>query len=248
MSAKSFSVAGESGKVEASLSLPPKTSATGQVFVICHGLPLSTGGGSIASKELPALAERFSAEAGWAVAVASLRGVGASPGTFSASGWKADLKAVIDALAPDYSGVVLAGFGFGGALALRVGAEDERVRGVATLATPSNLATWCGPAAQFAEACNRAGVVQSDALMEPDVLVADVLALDPLGATQELPPKRLMIIHGADDPIVPVSATRELLDAAQGRAEVRIIQGAGHWLRADPRMVATLLGWLDRLR
>jgi hypothetical protein len=27
-----------------------------------------------------------------------------------------------------------------------------------------------------------------------------------------------------------------------------LIQGAGHQLRADPRMVATLLGWLDRHR
>jgi hypothetical protein len=27
---------------------------------------------------------------------------------------------------------------------------------------------------------------------------------------------------------------------------LRIIQGAGHWLRADPRMVATLVGWMDR--
>jgi len=36
--------------------------------------------------------------------------------------------------------------------------------------------------------------------------------------------------------------------AADGRAELRLIQGAGHQLRADPRMVATLLGWLDRHR
>ena len=55
-------------------------------------------------------------------------------------------------------------------------------------------------------------------------------------------------MHGADDPLVPVEAARALVAAARGPAELRIIQGAGHWLRSDPRMVATLIGWLDRIR
>jgi len=248
MSSTRVAVAGEAGKIETRLCTPPKSAATGQLLLLCHGLPLSTGGGRIASQQLPALGERFSAEAGWSVAVASLRGVGGSSGTFSASGWKADLTAVIDTLIEDHTGVVLAGFGFGGALALRVAAEDERVRGVATLATPAQLTSWCGPAEQFAEACVRAGVGGADPFLDAQSLVDDVVELDPVGAATVLPPKRFMIVHGADDRIVPVTAARQLLDAADGRAEVRIIQGAGHWLRADPRMVATLLGWLDRLR
>ena len=248
MSSTKVMVAGAAGEIDTRLSLPPKSAATGQLLLLCHGLPLSTGGGRIASQQLPALAERFSAEAGWSVAIASLRGVAGSPGTFSANAWREDLTTVIDVLSEDHTGVVLAGFGFGGALALRVAADDDRVRGIATLATPSDLAAWCGPAPQFAEACVRAGVVQGEPLLEADALVRDVMELDPVGAAAALPPKRFMIVHGADDRIVPVTAARQLLDAAEGRAEVRIIQGAGHWLRADPRMVATLLGWLDRLR
>jgi len=248
VSIKHVAVSGAAGAIETTLSVPPKTSATGQLLLLCHGLPLSTGGGRIASVQLPALAERFSAEAGWAVAVASLRGVASSPGTFTATGWKDDLVAVMDVLAPDHAGVVIAGFGFGGALGLRVAIEDDRVRGVATLATPADLAAWCGPAEHFAEACTRAGVVRGMSSMTPDELVADVLALDPVGAARAMPPRRFMIVHGADDRIVPVAAARTLLDAADGRAEVRVIQGAGHWLRADPRMVATVMGWLDRMR
>jgi putative redox protein len=57
-----------------------------------------------------------------------------------------------------------------------------------------------------------------------------------------------LIGHGADDLEVPISDARALVAAADGRAELRIIAGAGHQLRADPRMVATLLGWLDRHR
>jgi len=36
------------------------------------------------------------------------------------------------------------------------------------------------------------------------------------------------------------------LAEAHGSAELRVITGAGHRLRHDPRAVAVLLGWLDR--
>ena len=247
MALRHLQITGTAGEIETALAEPPRE-GTGRLLLLCHGLPLGRYGGRTASSQLPALAERFSEEAGWTVAVASLRGVAGSPGTFSATGWREDLSAVLDELGADEGGAVLAGFGFGGALALRVGADDERIKAVATLATPSNLTNWCGPADDFAAACRRAGVVGDEPLLEAAALVADVVALDPLGAAATLPPKRLMVVHGDDDPIVPVSAARDLIDAADGRAELRIIQGAGHWLRADPRMVATLLGWLDRFR
>jgi uncharacterized protein len=46
---------------------------------------------------------------------------------------------------------------------------------------------------------------------------------------------------------VPVFDARVLADA-HGSAELRLINGAGHRLRHDPRAVAVLLGWLDRQR
>ena len=39
-----------------------------------------------------------------------------------------------------------------------------------------------------------------------------------------------------------------MLSDDQGSAELRIITGAAHDLRHDPRAVAILLGWLDRAR
>jgi putative redox protein len=44
---------------------------------------------------------------------------------------------------------------------------------------------------------------------------------------------------------VPSLDARALADC-HGSAELRIIQGAGHRLRHDPRAVAVLLGWLER--
>jgi putative redox protein len=243
-----FGIEGTSGPLESYVASPRKAMHFEPLLMLCHGLPLNRDGGRTASLQLPELSERLAAESGWAVAVTSLRGVGGSPGTFSASGWKEDLSTVVTTLGEGRSSIVLAGFGFGGSLALRMAAEDERIRGVAALATPAHLDAWCGEAERMTAACHLAGVVGAEPLLEPELLVADVLALDPLEAAALVPPKRMMVVHGSSDPIVPVSAARELVDAAQGHAELRVIQGAGHWLRADPRMFATLLGWLDRLR
>ena len=241
-------VDGAAGAIEVEVATPSKAQDTGRLLLLCHGLPLHRGGGGNASKLLPELAARMAADSGWSVAVCSLRGVGGAPGTFSASGWLEDLIAVIDSVGADHQKISLAGFGFGGALALRAAVEVESIRAVAALATPADLGAWCGSPEAFAVACERAGAVGSEPLLEPMALRADVLAIDPLGAAAAVPPRRMMIVHGADDLVVPADEARQLVDAAQGRAELRIIEGAGHWLRADPRMVATLLGWLDRQR
>ena len=44
---------------------------------------------------------------------------------------------------------------------------------------------------------------------------------------------------------MPVFDARVIVDA-HGEAELRIMNGAGHRLRHDPRAIAVLLGWLDR--
>jgi fermentation-respiration switch protein FrsA (DUF1100 family) len=143
----------------------------------------------------------------------------------------------------------LAGFGFGGALALAIAAEDERIRGVATFATPAHLEPWCGGAEEFRRAVQIAGVVGDERdLLPAEQLRDDVFAIDPLVSIAKIPPRRLMVGHGTEDIEIPHSDARDLVAAADGRAELRLIQGAGHQLRADPRMVATLLGWLDRHR
>jgi putative redox protein len=54
-------------------------------------------------------------------------------------------------------------------------------------------------------------------------------------------------MHGADDDLVPALDARALADA-HGLAELKIMAGASHQLRHDPRAVAVLLGWLDRQR
>ena len=219
------------------------------VLVLVHGLPRAMGMGRQAAGLLPELAEHLANESGWLVATGTLSGVGGSTGTFSATQWREDLQRILNRVEQGDQRISLAGFGFGGALALAIAASDERVRGVATFASPAHLEPWCGPADEFRRSVQVAGVVGNEEdLLEAKALRDDVLAIDPLGAIANFAPRRLLIGHGTDDIEVPASDARDLIAAAEGRAELRLIQGAGHQLRADPRMVATLLGWLDRHR
>ena len=246
MTLESSWIEGPDRPIEVKIAVPASAHATGRLIVLCHGLPLNRGGGVLASRLLPELADRIAREVGWTAVVPSLRGVGETGGTFSAKGWLDDLRAVIDASVEGSSMPSLAGFGLGGALCLKVAATDERIRGVVTMATPADLGLWCGRPDRFATSCELAGVVADAGSVSSERLVSEVVALDPLGSIAEIPPRHLMIVHGADDSVVPVSQARQLVDAADGHAELRVVQGGGHWLRPDPRMVATLLGWLER--
>lgn len=221
----------------------------GHVLVLVHGLPRAMGMGRQAAGLLPELAEHLAHESGWIVVSGTLSGVGNSTGTFSGSQWRDDLEMIVAHMQEADRRISLAGFGFGGSLALATAAGDERIRSVATFATPAHLEPWCGRPDEFRRAVHVAGVVGNEHdLLAADELRNDVLTIDPIGAITQIPPRRLLIGHGTDDLEVPVKDARDLVAAAEGRAELRLIQGAGHQLRADPRMVATLLGWLDRHR
>ncbi len=207
------------------------------------------GMGRQAAGLLPELAEHLATESGWMVATGTLSGVGGSTGTFSATQWRADLQQILSRVQLGDRKISMAGFGFGGALALAAAADDERIKGVATFATPAHLEPWCGSADEFRRAVQVAGVVGDEReLLTAEELRDDVFAIDPLVSIAKIPPRRLMVGHGTEDIEIPPHDARDLVAAADGRAELRLIQGAGHQLRADPRMVATLLGWLDRHR
>ena len=69
----------------------------------------------------------------------------------------------------------------------------------------------------------------------------------PVDAAKRFAPRPLLVMHGEDDESVPVADSRVLAES-HSSAELRVIAGAGHRLRHDPRAVAVLFGWLDRQR
>jgi putative redox protein len=179
----------------------------------------------------------------------NFRGAGESEGDFSLQGWLDDLKAVVGhvAVLPRVSDVWAAGSSAGGALALCAAAEDDRLRGVATLAAPAEFDAWASDSRAFLAHCRRVGVVRTQGFPpDVDAWARDFKEIQPLTAVAKVPPRPLLLMHGAQDTTVPVSDARALADAAGGQADLRVIAGAGHRLRHDPRAVAALMGWMER--
>lgn len=223
----------------------------GAMLLLCHELPRGTGGAADAGRAYPALADRLAKESGMRTVAALLRGAGGSAGDFSAAGWLEDLAFVLEREAGTGQEAWVVGFGLGAALALRLALGDRRVRGVATVAGPADLAGWVADVDQVLDRCRRSGVISTPGF--PADLAAwatELVALAPLDAAEKLGDRPLLVVHGSDDGEVPAAAARALADAAapHGPVDLRIVPGAGHWLRADPRVVATLIGWIERRR
>ncbi|MEY2569209.1 MAG: uncharacterized protein QOE35_3738 [Actinomycetota bacterium] len=228
----------------------PPASATGRHgLVLCHGFPSGPRGAANSAETYPDLADRLAAEAGWVVLSFNFRGTGDSAGDFSIGGWLADLGAAIDHLFAEQQvdAVWLAGFSTGGALAICAAAEDERVAGVATMAAPAAFDEWADDPDRFLAYAREVGVIRSpDFPADKAKWSRELRETRAASAAGKIPPRPMLVVHGSEDDVVPVVDARQLAEAADGAVELRVLTGAGHRLRHDPRAIAVLLGWLDR--
>jgi putative redox protein len=226
----------------------PASSGSAPGLVLCHDFPTPPRGSLASGLTFPELADRVAAQVGWRVLTFNFRGTGGSHGDFSIGGWDADLAFAVDEVAADDDdgAVWIAGTGVGGALALGTGARDPRVRGVAALGAPVDLHDWSRDAQRFARHCRSMGVFESDdAPGDTGAWAREIAAVDSVVSARRFAPRPLLVIHGTDDDVVPVTDAERLADA-HGSAELRVIANGGRRLRHDPRAVALLLGWLDR--
>ena len=235
-------------RLSAYLARPPR--GGGRLgLVLCHGFPAGPRGAATSGQTYGELADRVSAELGWAVLTFNFRGTGASAGNFSLGGWLSDLRAAIDTLlATDgVEAVWLAGFGVGGSLAICATGEDERVQGLAAFAAPSDFADWAADPTGFLAHAREIGVIRdADFPPDPEAWARELREIRPLALMGKVPPRPILLVHGDDDSVVPIDNARELADAAEAMVDLRLLSGAGHRLRHDPRAVAALLGWLGR--
>jgi pimeloyl-ACP methyl ester carboxylesterase len=240
---------GPAGDLRSYTSSVPPGVAVNSYIVLCHDLPRAKGSASDLAVTLPALADRLTRETTWPVVTGILRGAGESEGDFSAQGWLDDLGAVMEAGIPSHAPRWLVGFGFGGVLALHVAATDERVAGVGLLGTPARLDMLTKNPEAAVERCVRTGVIRTAGYPgSPEAWAKELSILAPLEDVRHLKGRPLLVVHGAEDPETPVEDARALAEAATGHCDLHLVHGAGHWLRADPRVVAILLGWLERRR
>lgn len=218
-------------------------------LVICHGFPsVSTGrvGGGSAYYDL---AQRLAAEMGWIALAFAFRGCGESEGEFSLGGWLSDVNNAVAHLnqRPDVDGVWVVGFGSGGAIAIAAAAVNEFVCGVAALGPPADFNDWADdPESLLAYARAMGAITDPEFPQDMDSWVAEFSSIKSVDAAETMSNRPLLVMHGSEDDLVPVFDARVIADA-HGAADLRIISGAGHRLLFDPRAIAVLLGWLDRV-
>jgi uncharacterized protein len=232
------------------LAEPPGTGARRPGVVICHGFPAGIGGGANAARTYPELADRMANEMGWVALCFTYRGCGRSEGDFSLGGWLRDTLAAFDELHrhPRVESVWGAGFGTGGALTICAAAIDDRVAGVAAMGAPADFDDWAShPRRLLDHAREQEAITSPNFPPSVDQWSRELREIRAVASAAKLAPRPLLIVHGSDDDSVPVFDARVTSDA-HGSADLRIIGGAGHQLRHDPRAVAVLLGWLERQR
>lgn len=183
--AGTFTFPGPAGRIEAIYRGDEGASRAG---VVCH--PLPTHGGTMHNKVVYRAAKAME-ELGYATLRFNFRGTGCSEGSFTdGEGEADDVRAAIDWLADEHPGVpiTLAGFSFGNAIGLPVGAGDDRVDRLIGLGTP-------------------VGRFDFDALAEvgkPKLFVQGARdefgPLDALrrGLERVADPRRLVVVEGAD--------------------------------------------------
>lgn len=232
------------------LAVPPGDEPNPPGVILVHGFPIGPLDARQSAVTFPQLMDRVANDLGWAGLTLTFRGCGNSEGDFSMQGWVDDLRAAIDHLQAEVqpSGIWLVGINTGGAIALCVAADDPRVRGCALLGARADFDDWAGQPRRFLEHAREIGAIRTPGFPRNfDEWSRELRRFRPVDAARRFAPRPMLVMHGEDDESVPVADSR-ILAESHGTAELRVISGAGHRLRHDPRAVAVLLGWLDRQR
>jgi len=217
------------------------------LVVLCHGIPLSLPDPTDPGYTL--LCDRL-AEAGYAVLFVNFRGCGDSTGDFHLGGWYQDLGSIM-AFAREqlsFPRIYLAGFSAGGALAIEYASEHRGVDGVAAFAAPARLSSVFPREnlLMLIEAARDIGIIKDNFFPPtPDWFYQDLQQHEAIDKVPHVSPVPLLIVHGANDELVPVGQAGELFEAAGDPKEIVVLAGGEHRLRRDPRVVDTLLGWLE---
>jgi alpha/beta superfamily hydrolase len=219
-------------------------------LVICHGIP---GAPPIPEdKGYPELAERFCRE-GFLTLLFNFRGAGESQGNFDILAWTRDLASTIDYLHTlddlDVSRLSVMGFSGGAAVAIYVAARDPRITSLVAAASPAEFSIIGGSqgAPALLEHSRRVGIIR-DPGFPPSVeeWVKGFEMVSPRRWIRQVSLRPLLILHGSDDELVPISQAWDLYEHAEEPKAIRVVEGAGHRLRLEEKAMSAALDWLQR--
>jgi len=232
------------------IARPPGDVEAGPGVILCHGFPIGPLDARSSGGTFPQLIDRAARELGCVTMTFNFRGCGDSEGDFSLQGWVDDLRSAISHMLTisEPTSVILVGTNTGGSIAICVAADDPRVSATALLSPRADFDDWAEQPRRFLEHAREIGAIHDRRFPESvDEWSREFRRFRPVASARRFAPRPMLVMHGEDDDSVPVSDARQLVNA-HGDAELSLFEGAGHRLRHDPRAVAVLLGWLDRMR
>ena len=232
--------------LEAFFVQPDRTAANAPALLLCHGFPSKQRPG-IPSRSYEQFAERLAEEQGWLVLAVSLRGCGQSEGQFSMEGWLDDVRRSVAHLRNEGSQRIwLVGSTTGGSLAIMAAAQDPEIRGIAVMAPRADFDDWASDPRRFLQHCRNVGVVKDesypDSVQQWSQQLRKHRAID---FVESIGSRPMLILHGTNDRQVPPADARQLA-SLHPNPELRLVNGADHRIRHDPRAVAVLMGWLEQ--
>jgi len=232
-----------------------RKSAPGQdnpLLILCHGIP----------RARPAPQEEDSGDDGGYAALAerccalgipvfhfNFRGTGESEGNFDLSGWVRDLEAVFrywDEKEPRRP-LLLWGFSGGAAVSACAAPKNSRVQGVILAACPASFESLF-PQEKYQEIIawfREVGIIKDPGFpARPHKWLQDIHLIRPVDEVFRIAPAPLLVLHGAEDELVPPDQAELLFKNAGEPKEKAILPGAGHQLRKHPQAVQVALDWL----
>ncbi len=235
------------------LYLPDRSAAARPVVCICHGIPNNAPAANTKIKDrgYAGLAGEICRQ-GFTVLIFNFRGTGGSQGNFDILGWADDLKAALDYLwtVPEVSGASLSllGFSGGAAVAVCVAALDERVSAVAACACPAefdSLVVERGQSSAVIDHFRDVGIIKDkDFPASPEDWLDGFRQVRPINYVSRISPRPLLLVHGDRDETVAVDHAQRLYAQAREPKQLVIIDGLGHRLRQDERVVTIVARWL----
>lgn len=219
-------------------------------MMFCHGIPGPPAPPAPDDGGYEELAEHFCA-LGLACVIFNFRGCGESDGNFDMMGWTHDLTGVLDKIAEtphvDPTRILAVGYSGGGAAAIRTAAEDSRIYALATMAAPADFAFFEGrdPGGVVEDFRARGIIRDHDFPTDVTRWMQGFAEIEPVRWIPFFKGKRLLIVHGDRDELIPVEHAHRLCDAApEGLSHLEIIPGAPHKLRQNPAARRILERWV----
>ncbi len=114
------------------------------------------------------------------------------------------------------------------------------------MAPRADFDDWASDPRRFLQHCRNVGVIDDeDYPSSVNQWSSELRQHRAIDSVKDMGSRPLLILHGTNDRQVPLDDARHLAEAHHS-PELRLVSGADHRIRHDPRALAVLLGWLER--